>query len=163
MSVNVQNKSPYLRTSRTFPTDAQALSVEMSKSYVDIANNVNVRTIGIFAPASTVTGNSWFLQGPNSRQQTLRQIYTFVTANLPNIAHGINFGNISGFVAIYGTFIDVTAPPGVWYPLPYVDATAANNQVALSVDGTNIVIKVGGGTPPTVSSGFVVLEWLSKV
>jgi hypothetical protein len=156
MTNNILNRSPYLRTSRNFPIDPQPLAVEINKSYVDIANAVNARTIGIFAPMPSNTGNAWYLAGRSSKQETIRQVYLVTGAG--TIAHGINVATIGGFVAVYGTFTDGT----VWYPLPYVDATAANNQVSLTVTSSNIVITAGGGSPPTISSGYVVLEWLSQ-
>ena len=156
MTANVVNQVAYLRTSRNFPQDSQPLSVEINKSYVDIASAVNERTIGIFpTDRPAITGESWFL---NSRkQQTLRQLYTFTSAG--NINHGINVANIAGFTKIYGTFTNGTN----WYPLPYVNATAANNQVQVIVTSTQIQIVAGGGAPPTITKGFVVLEWLSQV
>lgn len=151
------NASPYLRVQRTFPEDAQALSVELSKSYIDIAQNVNRRTIGTYATMATVTGNNWFLNGSSAKQQTLRQVYTFTGAG--SIPHGLNLAELSGFAQIYGTFTDGTN----WYPLPYVDVTAADNQVNVYVSPMNIVITAGAGSPPSISSGYVVLEWLSQV
>ena len=158
-STNVQNKSPYLRTSRNFPTDSQALSVEISKAYLDLANNVNVRSIGIFADAPTITGNSWFFGGSTSKMQTLREAYSFTGPSPVSITHGIKFNTIIGFVSIYGTFTDGSN----WYPLPYVDVVSATNQVNVVVNPTNIVITAGSGSPPTISSGYVVIEWLSNV
>ena len=132
--------------------------MEINRSYIDIAGAVNARTIGIFpVNAPVVTGDSWFLSGQENRQQVLRQVYQFTAAG--NIPHGIILSQISGFTKIYGTFTDGS----IWYPLPYVNVTAANNQVSVTVTGTNIVITRGGGGPPAVSSGFVVLEWLSQV
>ena len=155
MSSNFVNQSPYLRTSRDFPTDLQPLTVEINKSYVDIANTVNARTIGIFAKGrQAITGESWFLT--SQRQQTIRQLYTFTAAG--NIPHGINTNQIAGFTKIYGTFTDGTN----WFPLPYVNQILATNQIALYVDPTNIVITSGGGGAPTIVSGFVVLEWLAQ-
>lgn len=153
----VFNKVPYLRNSRSFPTDSQELSVEINKSYVDIATAVNNRTIGIFATVPMITGNTWYLAGDSQRNQTIRQIYTFTAAG--NIAHGIDLSMIKGFVQIYGTFTNGTN----WYPLPYVDVTAANNQVNVYVSPTNIVITAGSGSPPSITQGYVVLEWLSNV
>lgn len=153
----INSQGPYIRTSRHFPQDPQPLAVELNRSYVDIANHINQRTIGIFpTQKSVVTGESWFVSGQN-RQQTLRQLYTFTAAG--NIVHNINLNDIAGFTRIYGTFTDGS----IWYPLPYVDVTAANNQVSVVVNSTNIVIAVGGGAPPTITSGFVVLEWLSLI
>ena len=153
-------QTPYLRVQRSFPADnQQALSVELDRSYTDIASKMNARTIGTFALGfPIVTGEQWFLQkGPIEKQQTLRQVYIFTSSG--NIPHNINLTEISGFSRIYGTFTDGTN----WYPLPYVDVVAANNQVNVIVTPTNIVITAGGGAPPAITSGYVVLEWLSLV
>ena len=138
MSSNVINQMPFLRTSRNFPEDQKLLLVQINKAYVDTANCVNDRTIGLYPtnfPA--ITGNQFFLSG-NLKQQTLRQVYQFTSAG--NIAHGINTSTFGGFILIIGTFTDGS----VWYPLPYVDSTAANNQVSIQVTSTNIVITAGG-------------------
>ena len=157
MSANITNQVAYLRTSREFPEDLKQLTVEVNKAYLDTANAVNARTIGLFSVnRPSITGNSWFVAG-NRRQQTLRQVYVVTGAG--NIAHGLNTTQIAGFVSITGTFTD----GAVWYPLPYVNVVAANNQVSVVVNATNIVITVGAGSPPSVTSGYVVLEWLANV
>jgi hypothetical protein len=157
MTTNIINAVPFLRTSRNFPLEAQPLAVEVNRSYIDIANAVNSRTIGLFPTnRSAITGESWFY-AQDRRQQTLRQVYLFTAAG--SIPHNINVATIAGFTRIYGTFTDGS----VWYPLPYVDVVAANNQVNIRVTATSIVIAAGGGTPPAITSGFVVLEWLSNV
>ena len=156
MTAKVQNRSPYLRTSRNFPQDPQALSVELEKSYIDIANNVNSRTIGTYATSPNITGNTWFTAGDSTKQQTIRQVYLITGAG--SYPHGITVANIGGFVSIQGTFTDGS----IWYPLPYVNVVAANNQVSVTVTSTNIVVTVGGGAPPTIVSGFIVLEWISN-
>lgn len=150
-------QAPYLRNQRDFPSDdLQKLTVEVDRSYIDIASKVNARTIGIFSVNfPIVTGEQWYISGQPNKQQTLRQLYTFTAAG--NIAHGINLSQISGFTKIYGTFTDGTN----WYPLPYVDVANATNQINVYVSGTNIVITAGAGATPTIVSGFVVLEWLS--
>ena len=156
MSGNIVNQTPYLRTSRHFPQEAQPLAVEVNRSYVDTANAVNQRIIGIFPtnfPA--ITGESWFVNN-NQRQQTLRKVYPFTAAG--NIPHGIVFADIFGFVKTYGEFTDGTN----WYPLPYVDVVSATNQINVIVTPTNIVITAGAGTPPAIVSGYVILEWLSN-
>lgn len=155
MSSNVVNQLPFLRTSRNFPEEIQPLTVEINRSYVDIANKVNERVIGVFPTnRPAITGESWFFN-KNERQQTLRQIYTFTAAG--SIPHGIDLTRIYGFTRSYGEFTDGTN----WYPLPYVDVVSATNQINLVISPTDIVITAGAGSPPTVSSGFVVLEWLS--
>lgn len=157
MSTNIQ-KSPYLRNQRQFPNEnTRELSNQVDHAYIDIAAKVNERTIGIFAVGNQiVTGESWYLAGQIDKQQTLRQVYPFTAAG--TIAHGINFGTVTTFTRIYGVFYDGS----IYYPLPYVDVVAANNQVNVVVNSTNIVITSGGGSPPTIVKGYVILEWLSQ-
>lgn len=157
MSSNVVNTTPFLRTSREYPqNDAHQLSVEVNKSYVDIASAVNNRTISLYPTTRpAINGENWYLN--NQRQQGFRQVYTFTAAG--NIAHGITWADVYAFTNIYGTVYDGT----IWYPIPYVDSTAANNQISIKVNSTNIVITAGGGSPPTISKGYVVLEWISQV
>lgn len=157
--------SPYLKGQWQFPyDDLRGLSHQVDISYIDIASKLNARTIGTFSITfPLVTGERWFTAltsaqktaGISPPQQTLRQVYQFTGAG--NIPHGITLSTIIGFTRIYGTFTDGT----VYYPLPYVDVTAANNQVNVVVNATNIVITAGGGSPPSITAGYVVLEWLS--
>lgn len=160
MSTTIANQTPYLITTRNFPEDLKGLTVEMGRTYIDIANSVNQRTVGVFSNThQVITGESWFTRGGNQKQQALRRVYPFVAADLPNIPHQITISQISGFIRIWGTFVDAG---GIWYPLPFVSATAAANQVQVLVNSTNIVVTVGGGAPAPVR-GFVILEWLSNV
>src|SRR3989442_14174088 len=137
---DVINKGAFLRTSRSFPEDPKLLQSEINRSYVDIARNVNNRTIGFFTVnRSMVNGQQWFIT-QNARQQALRQTYKWDDSNL-TIAHGINFFSLTNFVRIWGTFFDGTN----WQTLPYVDVIAANNQINVKVNSTNIIITKGAG------------------
>lgn len=154
---DIINKGAYLRTSRNFPEDPKLLQSEINRSYVDIARNVNNRTIGFFTVnRSMVNGEQWFITS-NERQQAFRQVYQWNDSNL-TITHGINFFSLTNFIRIWGTFFDGT----FWQTLPYVDVIAANNQINVKLDKTNIRITKGGGSPPTCSNGLVVLEWLAN-
>lgn len=153
MATNTPFKVPFLRVQRLFPQEAQPLSVEIDRSYTDIANAVNTRTLGVFPTNGSVqNGETWFSGG--NQFNGIRAVY--LVTGTGNIAHLIDTTLISGFTRIYGTFTDGS----IWYPLPYVNEVAANNQVSLTVTSSNIVITAGAGAPPTVSSGFVVLEWV---
>lgn len=159
MTANVTNQVAFLRTSRNFPEDLAQLTVEVNRAYVDTANKVNSRTIGIFTRnVASLNGEEWFVNASNQKQQGFRQVYTFGSiTGATNIAHGLNLSIIQ-LVRIFGTFTNGTN----WYPLPYVDVVAANNQVNVIVNPTNIVITPGAGSPPSITSGFVILEWLSQ-
>ena len=161
MTTNLQ-QNPYLREQRDFPpNDPKSLAVQIDRAYIDIAQAVNNRTIGIFAlNAQLVTGKSWYLQGSSAEQQTLRQLYAINGSG--SFPHGINLSNIAGFTRIYGTFTDnEDTTLSNWYPLPYVDITDITNQVLLQVTQTDIIVTAGSGA--TIVSGWVVLEWLSLV
>lgn len=148
--------SAFLRTTRNFPTDMQPLVVELNRAYPDIAYCVNNRTIGNFSTsAQTITGESWYVNS-NQRNQGVRKIFTFTAAG--TFAHNINFNNVVALIRIFGTFTDNTN----WYPLPYVDVVAVTNQVNIVVNSTNIVITAGGGAP-AITSGYVVIEFLSNI
>ena len=158
MSMPTQ-QSPYLRTQRRFPQESiQELTKEVDKAYIDTAQKVNTRVIGTYSiNTAIVTGEEWFLTGQPNRQQTLRRVYKITGAG--TIPHGINVSQISGFTRIYGTFTDGSN----WYTLPYVSATAANDQISVRVTSTDIIITAGAGAPPTITSGYIVLEYLSNV
>lgn len=162
MSYNIANSGSYLRTSRNFPGDAQALSVELSKSYVDIASAVNERTIGIFATVQTVTGNSWFLGGVspipnNQRQQSIRQVFKFTATG--SIPHGINFASVALVAPTsYGSFTDGTN----WYGAIFASNVAIAGQVSFYVTPTNVVVIAGAGAP-TITSGYIVVEFVATV
>lgn len=163
---NVINQTPYLRTTRNFPTEINALSVQINKSYVDIANAVNSRTISIFPTrVPAVTGENWYFD-QNLRQQTLRQIYPF-GAIAPGTELDIPVGpiNFTQFTKIYGTVITNAVD---YRPLPYVDPITLTTGMAILV-GQIVILGVPtlcirivlGATAPAVTSGIAVLEWLS--
>ncbi len=153
---NIVNRVPYLRTSREFPEEITQLTQEINKSYVDIAQVVNNRVIGIYPinrPA--ITGKTYFLN-PSRVNQSLRQIYVFSTFTSPLlIPHGIDFADVPQFSMIYGTAFD----GNIYYPLPFVDETLATNQISVKINSTNIII-TAGATAPAITSGLITLEWL---
>lgn len=156
MSANIINQVSFLRTSRDFPTEnPEQLSVECNKAYVDTANALNARTIGIFpVNRPAITGESFFFT--TQKQQTLRQVYDVTsTASIP---HGINLSQISRFTRTYGNFTDSTK----WYGFISGSPTAITGQIVFSIDSTNIVFTVGAGAP-TVTAGQIILEWCSFV
>ncbi len=156
MASNVFNQVPYLRTSRNFPEDPYQFTVEVNKSYVDIANAVNLRTIGLFTVnRPTITGESFFIS-KGQKQQSLRQVYTFTsTANIP---HNIRFSDLTAFSRMYGQFTDGTN----WYGLIAGSNVAIAGQISFYLTPTNIVFLTGAGAP-TLTSGLIVLEYLSNV
>jgi hypothetical protein len=155
MTSMVVNQVAYLRTSREFPEDLRQLTVEISKSYIDIASNINVRTIGIFpATRPAVTGESWYFS--SQRQQTLRQVFSFEATT--SINHGLDFDNIDRFTSNYGEYTDGTN----WYGLISGTNVAITGQISFYVTPTQIVFVVDAGAP-VLTRGNIVLTWLSQV
>lgn|SRR5574338_1071860 len=156
MSSNVVNQVSFLPTTKSFPIDSDELSFELNKAYVDIANSVNSRIIGVFPTnRPAITGESWFVN-KNQKQQVLRQVYPLKSTN--NIPHGIDLRRVSRFTNCYGSFTDGTN----WYGAFYAGSTAIAGQITFYIDPMNIVIVPGGGAP-TVSDGTIVLQWQSLV
>lgn len=153
------NGTPYLRSSREYPEDLMMLSQEISKSYIDVANAVNTRTIGIFPTnRSAITGESWFLSG-SQKNQSIRQVYKFgAIAPGANVLIPYQTNGLTQFSRIYGTCI--TSLPD-YRPIPYA-SVAPNTNIDVRVDATRIVVAVGAGSP-SVISGIIILEWLSNV
>jgi len=153
MSTNILNQAPFLRTTRSFPQEINAIAVEVDRAYVDIANSVNSRVIGIFpVNKPIVNGKSFFLT--NQRQQGLQQLFSFTAAG--NIPHGINLSSISQFSTAYGSFTDGTN----YYGAIYGSNVAIAGQVSFYISPTNIVVLAGAGSPAIVN-GIIVIEWIS--
>ena len=168
---NTINRVPYLRTSREFPEELHQLSVEVNRSYVDIAAAVNNRTIGLFPTSRpAINGESWFINPQNptgfnsQRQQGLRQVYPFTaTGTIPT---GISFNSVNRFTKPSGSFTDGTN----YYGAIYASNVAIAGQVTfyivpspvLNPTTFNIVIIAGGGAP-AIQSGIIILEWISDV
>lgn len=155
-TTNLQT-SPYLKTQWQYPyDDLRGLANQNDISYIEIASKVNARTIGIFGlNFPSVTGERWYFAGPSKGQQTLRQVYNFTAGG--NIPHGINFATISQFTRCWGDYTDGTN----WYGVIWTSSTGLAGQVTFYITSTNIVVVVDAGAP-AVTSGTIVLEWLSQ-
>lgn len=152
----IVNPSPYIRTSRDFPEDPIQLSVELSRTYVDIAQKINDRVIGIYTTnRPSVTGSNYYLSG-QTRQQELRQVYTFTSTS--SIVHGINVIDPDQFTLCYGTYTDGTNSFGLIFGNS--GGTVPNN-ISFYITSTQIVFQVDAGAV-ALTSGKIVLQWLSS-
>lgn len=162
-SPSVSNPGNFLRTSRNFPAEIKQLAVEVNRSYVDIAGQVNNRICSIYGLNVVITtGESWFLNGNVVRQQTLRQVYSF-TGTGP-IATVIPWNTISLISPkSYGTFTDGTS----WYGCIYGSSVAIAGQVTFYVSqnmstGMAQINVLSGAGAPSITLGYIILEWLSQ-
>lgn len=155
MSLTIINQVAFLRTSRDFPKDPERLTMELEKAYIDTANAINDRTIGLFPTnRPAITGEAFYLIR-NQKQQTLRQVYTFTsTANIPHTIPNVIPGQ---FTKCTGSYTDGTNTYGIIFGT----TVAIAGQISFHVTSTNIVFHVGAGAP-ALTSGLVILEWLAN-
>lgn len=163
MSSNIFNQVAFLRTSREFPEDLHQLTVEINKSYLDIANTVNNRIISIFPTnRPVVNGENWFLNS-SIRQQGLRQVYTFTTT--ADIPIGFKISSISEFTRCWGEYTDGTN----WFGIIHATTNAIAGQLTfyitpdLTPGSRSDLIRFVNGGAPAMASGKIILEWISKV
>lgn len=151
----IVNQAAFIKTSRLFPEEAHDLSLELNKAYIDIARTINDRTIGIFPITSqAITGEGWFVSN-NARQQTLRQVFTFTTT--ASINHNIKNVVANQFTRCFGSYTDGTNNYGLFW----ATSVAIPGQITFYVTATQIVFVVGAGAP-ALTSGRIILEWLSQ-
>jgi len=152
---NIINVTPYIKSSREFPADVNQLSVILTRSYVELATAINLRTIGLFSVnKAVITGESWYVEN-NQRQQSLRKVFVFTTT--ANIPHNIDFTTLSRFVRLFGAYTEGTN----WYGLIAGSNVAIAGQISFYITPTDIVFLVGAGAP-ALTKGNIVLEWLSN-
>lgn len=163
MTAPISIQKAYLPNTRSFPGNITLLTDDLSKSYIEIAQAVNFRTIGIFDKFQVVTGERWFNDADNlSKRQTYRQVYTIPASQLPilpaaNATFAHNIQGLVTFTRMYGTCITDTPD---YRPIPYA-SVAANNNIDLRVAGANIIVANGTDpAAPIIESGIIVLEYL---
>jgi|SRR5271170_1767730 len=157
MNNNIINQVAFLRTAREFPHDLDKLTLQMNKSWVDIASAVNVRTIGLFPTVRpAITGEEWFLVN-TGKQQTLRQVYTFKTT--VSINHGISVTDINQFTRCWGSYTDNTNSFGLIWGTS--SATTIPGQISFYLSPTQIIFIVDGAAS-AIQRGRIILEWLSS-
>lgn len=152
---NLTQSAPYLLNQRSFPEDAKALSIELSKTYLDVALAVNARTIGVYPTnQSLANGEAWYVSGGNQKQQGVRRVYTFTTTAA--IAHQIQVIDPNQFTHCFGTYTDGTNSYGLFH----ASSVAIAGQITFYITATQIVFVVGGGAP-ALTNGRITLNWLS--
>ena len=151
-------KSLFLRQQNSFPDDnLEELAFELNKVYVDIANAINNRTVAMYPiQKSAETGESWFIRS-NKKQQTLRKVFSFTST--ASINHGITLTEKGQVVQGYGSYVETTT--NNTYGLIFGTNVAIAGQISFYVTLTQIIFNVGAGAP-TLSSGIIVLKWLSE-
>jgi len=152
-------QSPYLRQQRQFPIEnVKDLANQTDHAYIDIAQKVNARTIGVFsANVNQSTGESYYFTGSSQKQQSLRRVYNFTGAG--NVPHGLNWASVAKIShQSFGSYTDGTS----WFGAIFGTSVAVAGLVTFYVTSTNIVVVSGAGAP-AISSGYIDLEWISTL
>ena len=155
MSNNIINNVPYLRTQRTFPEELHELCVQLDKSYIDTANAINARTIGLYPTnKAAATGETFFLG--TKKQQALRKAFT-LTSTSAAIDHGIDVEQLDRFSNCWGTYTDGNK----WYGFIFGNVgTTIAGQISFDITATQIEFGIDAGAP-TLTEGLIVLSWIA--
>jgi hypothetical protein len=148
--------------------DARAFLVEQLKR---ITNAVNIREIGWFLDEELLSGKSFIpgvniaASGASSQQfrQVLRKVIDFgalPAAGTKSVSHGISFTNNTTLVQLYGAATDPVAFLAL--PIPYCDPAALANGISLTMDATNINIKVGVNLSAYTRT-YVTIEYMQEL
>jgi hypothetical protein len=158
---NIVNGTPFLREARAFPEEVVSLAFQSSKAYLEVANAINQRTIGIYPVGkSAITGNGYYFS--SQKQTGLRQMYAFTTT--ANIDLGFKLTSLSRIIQMYGTYTDGISTFGLIAGTSVAIAGQISFFVTVNLASTTsdiIQFVVGAGAPALVS-GTIVLEWASK-
>lgn len=155
------NRSPFLITSRKFPSDAVQLEPTLNKMYIEIAAATNARTIGLYNLSQVTTGDVYFNDGdPLARHQGFRKVYRLdsIASGTNTIPLGFTLTDDSEFVHIYGTAnrIDVRS-----VPIPFVNVATPTDGIQIQVNWTTSNIELITTTGNwTTYSAIIVLEYI---
>lgn len=131
------------------PETQQITEENMTESMNNTASVVNLKESGIYDKVEYVCGKTYFptADSTSGRGLTMRPVYRKVIdfGTLPNtattnVAHGITINTGFTITELYGAATD---PVGKNYiQLPYSSPTP-NQNISLSMDGTNVIVTTG--------------------
>lgn len=161
------NDNVFLPQYTTFPstdTQAAAFNTRLTQVYTATALSLNIREIARYYLTETQTGQKWF-SGTTSASvsdfrggfRTVYKTAAIVAPGTTTIAHGLTSIGTYALTDIYGTLFNNNTGAPLFIPL----TQAAPDDVAITVDGTNINIIAATATYNTYSA-IVVLEYVKQ-
>jgi hypothetical protein len=158
------SQAAYLVTTKKFSADPVELEPLLNKTYSEISQAVNFRSIGLYELTQITTGNKYYNTGiPQDRRQSFRRVFEFgAIATGTSIEIQFDMTQITQVVNFYGNVItDNTA--SLYRAINWTSSTDVTEQIQVDFDTSvtpNVIrITVGAGAPNVVS-GMVVIEYL---
>lgn len=156
---NFVNSSPFLRTSREYPSEAQELTQELSKSYIDVAGAVNERVIGIYpAHKIAISGKTYFFT--SQKQQGLQKLFSFTSTADINLSFKLS--SIFSIIQMYGTYTDGTSVYGLIPATSVAIAGQISFYLTPNTATTDKIVFVTGAGAPALTKGVIIIEWASN-
>lgn len=152
---------PQLDENITFSNDWDQFLQQLTDEYRKAAKKINEKERGFYPQEYEILNDQRFFTtgDPQNYRNVFRKVFSFgaIAAGATlNIAHSIT--SFTEMVNIYGTCITNVVD---YRPVPYVSATAVNQQIGILVNAVNISITNGAGAPQ-ITSGIVTLEFLKQ-
>lgn len=132
---------------------------------------INLKDTGYYVEEEFLNSQNWFPRDPNSisgtNQPFFRPVFrkTINFGGLPNastksVPHGLSPNSNWSFTRIYATASDTTALD--YIPIPFIDNTAASQNIEINVDATNVNIDTDTVDRTNFDTVYVVLEWIKN-
>lgn len=127
------------------PKDPELMRVAIIERERRTSDLINQKERSNYEDQEISINQKWFTSANN---QVKRDVYRkvidlgglndFTAVNPQNTAHGITISASLIVTRIYGAATD---PSTLYIPLPYVDMTGGGNNIQLSMDNTNIILR----------------------
>ena len=154
----------YVPSDIILPEDPQELVRVLTDTLKTIIDALNDKDIGHYnTTVRSINGQKFFT--PNDPQRfrnvfrkviDLGGLNDFTAVNPQNVAHGITITADLEIVRLYGACTD---PSTGYIPLPYVDMTGGGNNIQLSMDNTNIILR-SNFDYSGFTAGYAIVEWV---
>ena len=162
-----------LKETSVTSTEFQELLVRLYQVINNIVLSLNLKESGYYVLEEFVTGAEWFAPSDprgNTKRQEFRLVMN-IGALPPGVttrAHGLAMqfdpavASTWMFTEIYGTAAlpNVTALLSNYYPIPWASPAPGTTNIALQVNGTNVVITNNSGV--SFTSCYVVLKYVKN-
>lgn len=153
-----------LPVSDNVPLDPESIPLYLNNHVRRVSDAVNSKSSGLYILQETGSFKQMYTVGdPQTRRDVYRYVMDLVEENGGSLSAGsYSFAhNIDGLangtpVMLSGAATDSA---GIFFPLPHADATAANLNLQLTADSTNINLVVGAGVANALEQAYVVFEY----